>query len=620
MCGICGHTKDGRGDAVREMNSCMIARGPDDEGSYVDSAAGVALGARRLSILDVEGGHQPLSNEDGTVWAVLNGEIYNYPALRQRLLARGHALATRIDTEVLVHLYEDFGVELVHALEGMFAFAVWDSRRRRLLLARDRFGEKPLFYTEFGGALAFASELTALRAGVGMHAELDPQAVDDFFVLGYVPGPGSIVRGVSQLPPGNRLQWNGKHHSEIDAYWRPPDRRSGAAPPDRDELVDELERLLDDSVRRRMLADVPLGVFLSGGTDSVLVASLAARHSPGPVKTFTVDYDVGEVGEGMAAREAAAAIDAEHHELILTQAEIAAKVPDLLSGLDQPLADQALVALHSVAGFARPQVKVALGGEGADELFGGYPRYRWLERSELLHRHTPDAAAHSIARLVGCLPDSQSTRRLTTLISPMTMIERHLDWVTFERRGLRQSIYGSRLRDLAGNPSGVEQGAGELSAGAAGLIDLDLAYWLADDVLAKADRATMRSSLEMRTPFLERELAELACSIPVASHLRGGGKHLLREVLKRVVPNAVRRRPKRAFRVPAREWLRGPLAPLLHDQLQTGSLFEEGWFDRGAVAQLHHEHTSGSADYTEVLWTLLALGLWLDGVRGGDGG
>lgn len=622
MCGICGSTNDERGHAVQRMNDRMIARGPDDAGVYVNRETAVALGARRLSILDLAGGHQPLSNEDGTVWAVLNGEIYNYPALRDRLLARGHEFATGTDTEVLVHLYEDFGNELVHALEGMFAFAVWDTKRRRLLLARDRFGEKPLFYAERAGELTFASELNALSEGARLGGDLDRAAIDAYFVLGYVPGPGTILEGASQLPAGHRLLWTkGETAPVLDTYWRPPENPAGRGPKIDEELMLELERLFDTSVESRMLSDVPLGVFLSGGTDSMLVAAFAARHSRDPIKTFTVDYDVGTVGEGTIAREVAGQLGCEHHEMVLTGEEVGAQTPTLLAGLDQPLADQALVAMHAVSTFARPEVTVALGGEGADELFGGYPRYRWLERSQRLQQAAPDPATRLMGQAAGLLPGSTATNRLATMLSPKPMIDRHLDWVTAGRREARSALYGSRLRPALSNGHAghlaLRQVLGERGA-AARLMQLDFDYWLPDDVLAKADRATMRSSLEMRTPYLNRHLAEFALSIPTSTHLKGGGKHLLRQLVRRCVP-AEAGRPKQAFRVPAAEWLRGPLSSTLEHQLARGALYDEQWFDRGAAAAAFDEHLRGAADRSSVLWPLLALGLWLDRLRGLDG-
>jgi len=623
MCGICGSTEDPTGAAVAVMNDALRHRGPDDGGVYMDEAAGVAVGARRLSIIDVEGGHQPLGNEDGRVWAALNGEIYNHPALRTRLSDRGHRLATATDTEVLVHLYEDYGDALVHALEGMFAFALWDSGRRRLLLARDRFGEKPLFYAERDGQLTFASELTALMLGASIERELEPAALDAYFVLGYVPGPGSIVSGVRQLPPGHLLVWDADSgRSEIHCYWSPPLGSSNGAGGDvpNPELVGETRALLESSVRSRMISDVPLGVFLSGGLDSTLIAAIAATCSRDPIKTFTVGYEVGEVSETGPARRAAQDVGADHHELTLTESEVARRVPELFGSLDQPLADPALVPLNAVAEFARKTVTVTVGGEGADELFGGYPRYRWLARGERLDGRLPAAVASRGARLLRAVPVPGRARRLVDVIDPAPRFERHLDWVSERRRHLRDGLYGPLLRPHAHGSAALDAIDARMPSAArngpaADLMRLDQLLWLPDDVLAKADRASMLASLEVRTPYLNREIAEFAAGVSTGTHLAHGGKALLRAVLDQVAPEA-RARPKTAFRVPAGDWLRGALAPVLGEQLRSGVLYEEGWFDRAAVGRLADEHSAGTRDWSEALWPLLALGLWLDRFRG----
>ena len=623
MCGICGRTSDHEGAAVAAMNDALRHRGPDDGGVYVDTATGLALGARRLSIIDVAGGHQPLSNEHGNVWAVLNGEIYNHPFLQRHLRERAHHLATGTDTEVLVHLYEEYGDELVHALEGMFSFALWDERRRRLLLARDRFGEKPLFYSERAGVLSFASELTALSAGAELDSELEEAAVDAFFVFGYVPGPGAIVAGVRQLSPGHLLTWEPGQSAVVRPYWSPPSYAPRPAEP-RGELVAETQRLLEGSVRSRMIADVPLGVLLSGGIDSTLIAAIAAKHSRTPIKTFTVGYDVGAVSETQPAAATATALGAEHHELVLSSADVAERVPALLANLDQPLADQALPALHAVAELARREVTVAIGGEGADELFGGYPRYRWLDRAARWQRHIPASLGAQGARALRASPLAGRARRVGLLVDGRPLLERHLDWVTERRPALRTQLYGPRLADRAAGSNLVDDLRNRVDGRLAlsvpgGLMNLDQRHWLPDDVLCKADRAGMLVSLEIRTPYLHRELAEFAATVSPDVHLADGGKALLRALLSDVLPADAAPRPKTAFRVPAAQWLRGPLAPTLAHQLDAGCLYGEGWIDRAAARGLADEHATGRHDHTQVLWPLLALGLWLDRRRGHDG-
>jgi asparagine synthase (glutamine-hydrolysing) len=622
MCGICGSTRAGDGSSIRAMNAAMEHRGPDDEGVHLDRSAGVGLGARRLSVIDVAGGHQPLSNEDGSVWAVLNGEIYNHPALRQLLLQRGHALATSTDTEVLVHLYEEYGDDLVHALEGMFAFAVWDARRQRMLVARDRFGEKPLFYSDCGDDLVFASELSALTAGGATAGELDPGVLDQYFVDGYVAHPTAIVAGARQLPPAHVLTWERGKPVAVQRYWSLPAMPMHSDVPV-DDYVGEMGRLLEESVRSRMIADVTWGVLLSGGTDSTLIAALASRLSPRPVKTFTVGYDMGRVNETAAARRVASALGTEHHEVTLTADDLAARAVRVLGALDQPLADQALMATHAVAEFARREVTVAVGGEGADELFGGYPRYRWLARGERLREAVPAPVLAAAASGLRALPLPGRLARLADLVTVQPPLARHVGWVTGGRPSMRAQLYGPRLRNqldgCAGNGSATSLGDGEITgSGVAGaFMRLDQARWLPDDILAKADRASMQVSLELRTPYLQRELAELAASMPAAVHQSGGGKYVLRRLLGSALPGFAGRR-KVAFRVPAAAWLRGPLLPVLTAQLRGGSLYEHGWFDRGAVSSLVAEHWSGRRDRSGVLWSLLALGLWADRFYGRD--
>jgi len=625
MCGIAGATNDPSGSTVETMSATLRHRGPDDDGLRTDPRSGVTLGARRLAILDLAGGHQPVANEDDSVWAVFNGEIYNYPQLRRQLLERGHRLKSNCDTEVLVHLYEEFGDAMVHALEGMFAFAIWDQRRQRLLLARDRFGEKPLFVHASGGDLLFASELTTLLAVRPQLRELDPAAVDAFFVLGYVPGPGTIVPGIRQLPPGHLLTWERADRAIRERpWWTPPREPSGRLHEPFGALVAEAESLFNDSVRARMLADVPVGVFLSGGIDSTLVTSAAAQASSQRIKTFTIGYDVGSFDETAQARRVARRLDTDHHEIVLTQEEVGRRAPDMLAGLDQPLADQALISLRALSEFARPLVTVALGGEGADELFGGYPRYRWIERSGRLGAALP-LAAQPVRGLLRQSGRWQGAERVLERVAPGPLLERHLDWVTAGRRHRRHDLYGPRLAAVDRNAVLANLGdrAGE-EEGPPGrrLMRLDQVDYLPDDVLVKTDRASMLASLEIRTVYLHRGLAEFAASMDTSLHLGGRGKNLLHAMLPPGMDTARRsgRFRKAAFRAPTAEWIRGPLAPTLRRQLERGWIFEQGWFRREEAGRLLDEHLGAGHDHSDVLWPLLSLGLWGDRVFGHDAG
>jgi asparagine synthase (glutamine-hydrolysing) len=607
------------------MCHALHHRGPDDEGTYLSPTGDVALGARRLSIIDLEDGSQPRSNEDGSITAVFNGEIYNAPSCRPRLKGRGHVLRGRSDTEILPHLYEDYAEDLVHVVEGMFAIAIWDARRERLLLARDRFGEKPLFYARQGNGLVFASELTALVKGLDSTPDVNPAALDAYFVLGYVPGSsGSILKGVRQVPPGHLLTWDrASGRIEERCYWSPPAPVTELKESPR-ELAAEAGRLLERSIQGRLLADVPLGVFLSGGVDSTVIAAIAAQQSSQPLKTFTVGYQGGDGqhDERTASREMAKLIASDHRDIAMSTNEAAARVPTLLSALDQPLGDPAVVPLHSVAEFARNEVTVAIGGEGADELFGGYPRYTWLGRA-------PQGRGGDVSDLGSALsnrlPRAKSTSRRVwralDLVVPRPIAERHLDWVTAGRRHVREILYGPRLRGGV-----LDQGEvlatlerdfnGSRSYSVPGsLMRLDQLHWLPDDVLVKADRAGMLASLELRTPYLQRELAEFAASVAPSTHLSGGGKQLLRILLSQLLPNAPRRR-KAAFLPPVSDWLRGPLDSLMADQVARGSLYSEGWVRSEVARRLQDEHRRGNADHGHVLWPLLAAGLWLDRFRG----
>ncbi|MEJ7786988.1 MAG: asparagine synthase (glutamine-hydrolyzing) [Solirubrobacteraceae bacterium] len=618
MCGICGATGRDAARVTQRMNDALRHRGPDDEGIHEDTSRGIAIGARRLSIIDLDGGHQPLSNEDGTVWAALNGEVYNYAALRDDLARRGHVFASRTDTEVLVHLYEEFGSDLVHALEGMYAFAIWDAPRSQLLLARDRFGEKPLFYAATDGELSFSSELSSLRRGTANGA-VDPEAIDAVLRLGYVVGPASALTGVAQLAAGHVLRWSPSDRTpRISRYWNIPSPAEGTAAVDSLEaLTDETEDLLDRAVRSRLIADVPVGVLLSGGLDSTLIAALARPHIA-TLKTFTVAYEHGAVNEDEPARATARLLAADHHELRLTADWVATHVPAMLGAIDQPIADPAYIPLAAVSRLAREHVTVAVGGEGADELFFGYPRYRWLDRAARMQAVVPGIAGAGMAGAVRATGIGGRVRRLAGVLQPQAPLDRHLRWVTDGRMGDRAELYGPALEEHVDGRALRDALAAmwpqhPSAARTASLFDQRL--YLCDDILQKADRASMAASLELRTPFLERTLAEFSATVDPGTHLADNGKQLLRRVLRRRLPDAGGGRPKMAFRVPLADWLRGPLAPAAQDHLLEGALVRDGWVDRTATAALLGRLDDGDAAAAD-LWPLLCVGAWLDSTRG----
>ena len=622
MCGIAGSTYDPSGSDIRAMNAAMVHRGPDDEGVFVDSESGVALGARRLAIIDVEGGHQPVTNEDHTVWAVLNGEIYNHPSLRSQLIRSGHTFTSRTDTEVLVHLYEEWGDDLVQAIEGMYAFAVWDTRERRLLVGRDRFGEKPLFYSDQPDRLMFASELSALRSGLGQTPALDPLALDAYFVLGYVPGQQTVFQDIEQLEPASTMRWSAaRPRAACSVYWRPPPLPAPSRASER-ERVEEARTLLESAVASRLVADVPVGIFLSGGLDSNIIAAMAAQQSQTKLQTFTVGYDIGHFNEGARAKAAASLISSDHHEVTLSRGEVGGLVPRLVGRLDQPLADPALVALNFVAAAARERVTVVLGGEGADEVFGGYPRYRWMERVERAQRVLPGPAgraAASAARNCG-----GRIRRFGDAFERSSRAERNLGWVAATPLSARARLYGPRMVETLRSGAILDDLESVLAeedrpSVAGSLMRLDQRRYLPDNVLAKADRATMLVSLEMRTPYLDRSLVEFAATIPPAIHLQNGGKSLLRAIAKTMRTVDKSRRAKTAFQLPIAEWLRGPLRDALVEHVHEGPLASEGWLDPRAMQRLAGEHLALTYDHGKRLWPILVGSLWLAALRDGEG-
>jgi len=611
VCGVCGTTLDDGHRRVQAMCTAMVHRGPDDEGTYVDTGR-MALGARRLSVMDVAGGRQPVANENGRVVAVLNGEIYNHDALRRHLRSRGHALLTGCDTEVLPHLWEEYGAAMVHHLEGMFALAVWDADSGTLFLARDRFGEKPLFITERGGHIAFASELTALRRGCPeMSTELHPGAVDDMLTLGYVRSPQSMAVGARQLPPAHSLTWQRGRSLEC-AYWEPPAVGSAAVAPG----IEESLSLLRAAVRARTHADVPLGVFLSGGIDSSLVAALAAEEVSGSLATFSVGYGDVPESETVAARSTAQIIGAHHTDVELTPEDIRRDGMRWLADLDQPIADPAFLPLRALSHHARKSVTVVLGGEGADEVFGGYPRYRILTQLDRASRWWP-APARRAAVSVGVRLRARGRSRAGRLAHALGLdpLEASRAWVDAGRTALQPQIRGARWRHVMTAPPSPPEPRAREPVGTF-LARVDMGEWLPDGVLTKADRATMAASLEMRTPYLDTALVDLAARAPFSKHASLGGKAILRKVCDVVLPERSNV-PKIAFGAPISDWLRGPLGADLEEVVVTSPACVDGWVDRDGVVEMIRAHVSGAADYSASLWPVLALATWTAAWSGG---
>jgi asparagine synthase (glutamine-hydrolysing) len=611
MCGIVGIAGLEHPRLIRRMADAVAHRGPDGEGYFVGD--GISLGMRRLSIIDPAGSHQPIWSEDRRVLTVVNGEIYNYRTLRPFLEKHGHSFRTAGDTETVVHLYEEYGDAGVHLLRGMFAYALWDSSRRRLVLARDRLGIKPLYYAQCRGRLVFASEIRALLAVPDIPRDIDLEALHLYLTLSYVPGSATMLKAVRKVPPGHLLVWQDGQPT-LQRYWDVV-LEDGQQGPSRDTAADEFRGLFEESIALHRISDVPLGVLLSGGMDSAAVTGMLARVS-GRVKTFTVGFDTGVVeGELTAARAVARHFGTDHHEMVMEPA-LADALPGIVTMQDEPLADPAAIPTFFICRLAARFVKVVLTGEGGDELLGGYPRYAWLRLGERLRRWPGGTAA--AAAVLSALPREVRARRiphrLSALVGEASLLRRHLDWVAVMSDDVQ--------RQLAGPP-----GWGSADRALTGLLPRDRAdpvhelmyvdykSWLPDDVLTKTDRMSMAVSVEARVPFLDHRLVEFAASLPASVKVTSvGTKTLLRRALRHDLPAATLRRRKRAFLVPLRRWLDGELREMLIDTLTSGAARSRGLLSGAATARLLQAHQQGRADHARALWTLLTLELWLRNV------
>src|SRR5712691_1807038 len=606
MCGICGIATAGGPadlDRVAAMSATLVHRGPDSFGEYVDGP--VALAARRLSIIDLETGDQPIGNEDGTIHVVQNGEIYNYRELRRELEQAGHRFRTHGDTEVLLHLYEQHGDAFAKRLRGMFALALWDRRRGRLVLARDRFGIKPLYYRHVDGELAFASELRALPRG-----DVDLDALEAFLAFNSIPAPLTIFRDVRKLPPGHVLVWeNGSVSVERFARPRPLEVRGD----DEAELVEELRARLRDSVRAHLVSDVPVGVLLSGGVDSSLLAALAAEESSEPLRTFSIGFEERTFDELGGARLVAERYGTQHRELVV-RPDAALLLPALAQAFDEPFADSSALPTYLVSQLAAADVKVALSGEGGDELFGGYYTYAADLRASRVGGIT------RLARpLVERLPSSNAKASLDykakrfVRSAHLPPLERHHGWKEIFSRDEREEITGRRNGfdpvDLLRARYAETAGAPELAR----LQDVDLGTYLVDDLLVKTDRASMAHSLEARVPFLDPVVTGFALALPTRHKVRGlSKKRLLRKAAEPLLPRAIVHGKKRGFSIPAAAWLAGELEPFARDTLAADVLRRQGFFRHETVRRLLDEHVAGKQDWSRQLWCLLAFTLWYE--------
>lgn len=643
MCGIAGFvTADadagGAAESARVLDRMcrrIAHRGPDDQGTFIDGPA--ALGMRRLSIIDLAGGRQPLSACDESVSIVFNGEVYNFRELRAQLEARGHRFRTNSDTEAIAHAYEEYGADCPRHLRGMFAFAVWDARRLRLLIARDRAGKKPLYYTLTPrGTLLFGSELKSLLEHPEFRRETSPEAVDAYLTFGYVPDPLSIYRGVHKLPPGHLLTFE-RGQLRVEQYWDFPhgaalleddadESQNGEAGDARrgttrrgaaraEDYVEELRALLEDAVRVRLVADVPLGAFLSGGVDSSAVVGLMARASTRPVKTFSIGFREDSYDELKYARIAARHFRTEHHEFVVTP-DVCSVVDELAWHFDEPFADSSAIPTYWVSKLAREHVKVVLSGDGGDELFAGYTRYAIDQRRRGLAR-LPRLLRRGLMRpLARALPHGARGRNYLHNASH-DALDRYLEEISVFTRLNRPSLYTADFRrELRGaaEPTALFRAVAERAGGGDpldALLYLDSKTYLPGDILTKVDRMSMAVSLEARAPLVDHRLIEFAARIPAALKMRGAEtKHIFKTAVSDFVPAEILNRPKQGFGVPVEHWINRQLRARLRDTLTDARARQRGHTEPRYVALLLDEHERGRRDHSAELWALFMLELW----------
>jgi asparagine synthase (glutamine-hydrolysing) len=634
VCGIFGElalSPDARGSVGAYLDASVdrIAhRGPDDRGTWTGD--GVSLGVRRLSIIDLAGGHQPIWNEDASRCIVYNGELYNFQDIRPILEGRGHRFTTRTDTEVILHAHEEWGAECLRRFNGMFAFAIWDNRSRTLFLARDRIGEKPLYYYLDGRRLVFASEIKAILADPTILRALNPRGLDTFLTFGYSIAPETAYRDIRKLSPGHYLEVR-EGQVRIGRYWEvgdEPQLNDDAAPAGQADFEDRIVELLDDSVRRRLVADVPVGAFLSGGVDSSAVTALMRRHATERPKTFSVGFGIGGYDELADARRVAEHLGTDHHELEVRDADLVGILRTLVYHYDEPFGDPAGFPLYLLSRFAREHVKVVLTGDGGDELFGGYRRYAADQLAPLYQRLGASVGRTVVPAMVDRLPRLRRLKQAVRTLPIEDPARRYVSWLTVFGRDLQADLLSPDLRrsvldhDPAA-PHAAHYGRlnGHLAADHLNrLMYVDLKTLLADAYMEKTDKATMACSLEARLPMLDHRLVELSFEIPSSYKIRGlSTKRIFKRAVRDLVPESVRRKRKHGFEVPLDPWFRGPLKSFAFEVLLDPRARGRGYFNIPTIERLWKEHVGGRQVWDSQLWLLLNFELWHRIYLDGDG-
>ena len=620
MCGIVGLVRNDGLDVDQALLGRMCAairhRGPDDDGFYVNGPVG--LGMRRLSIIDLKSGQQPIHNRDRTAWIVFNGEIYNYRELREKLEKLGHTFYTNSDTEAIVHAYDRYGADCPKHLRGMFAFAIWDERTQELFLARDRVGKKPLLYAQVNGQFVFGSEFSALLLHPDIGRDIDFQALDHYLSFMCVPAPLTAYRAIRKLEPGHTLRWR-KGDLRLERYWQPD--FSKKIDIDEEEAGERAIEILRDAVRVRLMSEVPLGAFLSGGIDSSAVVALMSEESSDPVKTFSIGFEEQDFSELHHARRVAEHVGADHHEFIV-RPDALEVVPLLVEHYGEPFADSSAIPTYYVARETRKHVTVALNGDGGDESFAGYERYAAMRLAEVYYRLPGILRGSLVEPAVGLIPTSEGRRsrvrdaKRFLRAASLPKADRYLRWVSVFDREAKVDLYSESFRNETANAHAAALlDPWFAKANGAGIVDAallaDIMTYLPNDLLVKVDIATMAVSLEARSPFLDHHVIEFAASLPERLKLRGlTTKYLLKRVLKKLLPAENLSRRKMGFGVPIGLWFRGKLQPFLRETVLSEKALNRGLFKTSTVERLVEQHTSGERDYAHQLWTLLMLELW----------
>ncbi|MFK7924897.1 MAG: asparagine synthase (glutamine-hydrolyzing) [Bacteroidia bacterium] len=619
MCGISGifYADQDRPVQIHElknMTTSMIHRGPDDEGFFQDRNVG--FGFRRLSIIDLSTGHQPLANEDDSVWIVFNGEVYNFPELRERMMAKGHQFKTGTDTETIVHLYEEYGPDCVNHLRGMFAFVIWDKRKRKMFCARDRFGIKPFFFHLSGERFVFGSEIKTVLAAGGFDRQVNLQALDSYFTYKYITGEHTIFQEVQKLLPGHRMELtlkDGRWDVKEDAYWQiqfAPDYSLSEQ-----DWCEQIEAELSAAVKMRMIADVPLGAFLSGGVDSSSVVALMAQNSANPIKTFSIGFKEKAFNELPYAREVAKLYGTEHHEQII-EPESISLLPKLIQSYDEPYADSSAIPTYYVSKFAREYVTVVLSGDGGDELFAGYNSYPKLSK---LHKYNRMPAAfnrHFWGGVNRMLPDTVKGKGLSYYLSldRQTVGAHYALW----QRPERQQLYKGALWDQVKGQLGEEYKLSLLRASntkdyLSRMQELDMQTYMVDDILTKVDRASMLNSLEARVPILDHKVAELSFRIPPSMKLKQGQKkYILREAMRKHLPSSILDHKKQGFSVPLGAWFKDSLKEYMNDRLLSSNSNLSEYLNQDYIRQIVDAHQNGMRDLNGKIWSLVVMDAWLE--------